>query len=125
MPLRYRLHASVSCDFARERGPVGAAWAKELGEMDEATSLVERVISHCRNERFTGVLRIRAREGEGDEVVPLAVEGHEIYAALTRHGGDAKANVRFPIPDSQGEFGLTPDRRGHEVEGGRVKVLLP
>src|SRR5437879_12727407 len=58
------------------------------------------------------------------KVVALAVEWHEIHTALTRHGSNAKANVRFPIPHSQGEFGLTPHRRANKVEGGRIKGLL-
>ena len=60
-----------------------------------------------------------------DKVVALAVEGHEIHPALTRHGSDAKTSVGFAVADSQGEFGLTPHWRVNKMEGGRIKVLLP
>jgi hypothetical protein len=50
-----------------------------------------------------------------DKVVALAVQWHEIHSALTCHGCDAKTNVRFPIADSESEFGLIPHRRSNEV----------
>src|SRR5262245_52625747 len=60
-----------------------------------------------------------------DKVVTLAVQWHEIYPALARHGSDTKASIGFPVADSQGEFGLTPHWRANKMQDGRVKMLLP
>ena len=38
----------------------------DAGMPDRAGSLVEQVVSHCKKMRFTGVLRIYAREGDGE-----------------------------------------------------------
>src|SRR5688500_320869 len=40
----------------------------DAGMPDQAGSLVEQVVSHCKQMRFTGVLRIYAREGDGELV---------------------------------------------------------
>jgi len=88
--------------------------------MDEATTLVERVISHCRNERFTGVLRIRAREGEGeiwflsgitDEVRFGVSTGDEALERLNR-ANDPKFELVPRLPSPAGGF-----KRGHPLQG--------
>jgi hypothetical protein len=50
---------------------------------DRAGSLVEQVVSHCKQMRFTGVLRIYAREGDGELIFLSGICDHVRFGVST------------------------------------------
>ena len=87
---------------------------------DQESSLVEQVIEHCKEQRFTGVLRIRAQEGEAelwflsgiaDEARFGVSAGDEAMDRLLR-ATEPKFELDARLPNPKGGF-----KKGYPLEG--------
>src|SRR5919197_3045748 len=121
----------------REGRSMGEGWDEEI----RISRAVIRDPPQARNVvalQLRGPLRKACRVGEAQEslegwlkiiptadgdVVAFALQRHEIETALTCHGGDAEADIRFAILDRQGDLGLAAGRRHGAIEVGGVDPM--